>query len=388
MVFLFLMILGYGLVEYYRPKPLNWRDSYSNKDHIPFGTKALFELLPEMIGNKKVESLRIPPYNQLSKDSSMVNKSSYVFIQGSFFVEPADEKELLNYAGKGNTIFISAYDFSGNLLHTLGLKNIVDKPAAKDTAKVFNFTNPRIRDRKGFLFTKDDGRNYLKIEKSQNVTVLAVNEDNKPVFVKADYGKGQIFIHNLPLAFTNYYVLDTITGKQAFHALSYLPAQPVYWDEYQKQGRFGENERSVFRYIVSQPGLKTAYLLTLIGLIVYAVFSGKRKQRVIPIMDPPKNVSLEFVRTIGNMYYRKGNHANLAEKLIQHFWIYMRERFGITPGKFEESELLEQVSGKSGWSKQETQDLFNEISEEDNVWTSHRLMDLNKKLEDFYNRTK
>ena len=90
-VILFLMILGYGLFEYYRPKPLDWRDTYSNKDKIPFGTEVLFKLLPEIIGDKKVESLRIPPYNQLSGDSSRIiknagvsSKTSYVFINDEF----------------------------------------------------------------------------------------------------------------------------------------------------------------------------------------------------------------------------------------------------------------------------------------------------------------
>lgn len=394
-IFLFLMILGYGLVEYYRPKPLDWRSTYSNKDHIPFGTKVLFELLPEMVGNKRVESLRIPPYNQLSKDSTNVSnspaislKTSYIFINEEFKIDLSDQKALLNYVKNGNIVFISSYHFPDTLMSVLGVKAMEHNPTNKDTAKIVNFSNPRLRTKKGFIFTKDDGRNYLKIEDFSRTVLLAVNEDNEPVFVKVNYGKGEFYLHNLPLAFTNYYVLDSLNDKQAFHALSYLPNQPVYWDEYQKQGRFGENENSVFRYIVSEPGLKTAYLLTLVGLIMYAVFSGKRRQRIIPIIDAPKNVSLEFVKTIGNMYYRKGNHANLAEKLIQHFWIYVRERFGITANKFEESELLEQISDKSGLSKQETQDLFNEISEEDSKWTGHRLMDLNKKLEDFYTRTR
>jgi len=394
-IFLFLMILGYGLLEYYRPKPLDWNGTYSNKDNIPFGTEVLFTLLPELTGNQKVESLRIPPYNQLSKDSSSQNKnreatarSSYIFINDDLEIDLNDQKALLNYVKEGNTVFVSAYHFPDSLMRILGVQAIEDGRTSRDTAKVFNFVNPIIKDKKGFLFLKDDGRNHLKVKDFANVIVLATNEDNKPVFVKVNYGKGRFYLHNLPLAFTNYYVLDSLTDKQAFHSLSYLPRQPVYWDEYQKQGRFGENEHSVFRYIVSQPGLKTAYLLALAGLLFYAIFSGKRKQRIIPIIKAPNNVSLEFVKTIGNMYYRKHDHANMAEKLIQHFWIYVRERFGITYHQFTESELLSQISARSGLSDLEMQTLFNEISENNGKWTGQRLMDLNQRLEDFYDRTR
>ena len=394
-IVLLLMVLGYGLFEYYRPKPLDWSSTYSNKDNIPFGTEVLFKLLPELVGNQKVESLRIPPYNQLSKDSLiLVNgknppaKTSYIFIHDDLKIGLNDQKALLSYVKNGNTVFVSAYHFPDSLMNVLGVEAKEDERTSKDTAKVFNFTNPKIRDKKGFLFYKDDGRDYLKIKDFANVVLLATNEDNNPVFVKVNYGKGQFFLHNLPLSFTNYYVLDSLNNKQAFHALSYLPKQPVYWDEYQKQGRFGENENSVFRYIVSQPGLKTAYLLTLAGLLLYAIFSGKRKQRIIPVINAPKNVSLEFVKTIGNMYYRKSDHANMAEKLIQHFWIYVKERFGITSNQFTENELLLQISGKSGLSDLEMQTLFNEISENNGKWTGQRLMDLNQKLENFYARTR
>jgi hypothetical protein len=162
----------------------------------------------------------------------------------------------------------------------------------------------------------------------------------------------------------------------------------VYWDEYQKQGRFGENEHSVFRYIVSTPGLKTAYILALIGLILYAVFSGKRRQRVIPIVNAPKNVSLEFVKTIGNMYYRKGDHANMAGKLAQHFWIYIRERFGINPGRYSENDLVEVIAKKSGLTQSVAQSLVEELNDDSGKWTGKRLMELNQSLEDFYERTK
>lgn len=33
------LILGYAFFEYYRPKPVDWSDTYSNEDKIPFGTR-------------------------------------------------------------------------------------------------------------------------------------------------------------------------------------------------------------------------------------------------------------------------------------------------------------------------------------------------------------
>ena len=394
-VFLFVLILGYGLFEYYRPKPLDWRDSYSNKDNIPYGTEMIFELLPELVLNEKVETVRLPPYNQLSRDTSHVGnrksvpvKSSYVFINDEFDVDENDQKALLTYVGKGNTVFISAYDFPDSIMKILGVKAMLHEPSKRDTAKYVNFVNPILRGKKGFIFPKDDGRNYFQIQNSSKTILLASNENNEPVFVQVNYGQGQFFLHNLPLAFTNYFVVDASTNKHAFQALSYLPEQQVYWDEYQKQGRFGENEGSVFRYILSQPALKMAYLLTLACLALFAVFTGKRIQRIIPVINPPKNVSLEFVKTIGNMYHRKGDHANMAGKLVQHFWFYVRERFGIASGQMKENELFGIIASKAGMTEQDILAFQYEISDLDGKWTRDRLMDLNRRLEDFYERTR
>jgi hypothetical protein len=393
--FLLLMILGYGVFEYYRPKPLDWTSTYSNKDKIPLGAELIFRLLPEMVGNKKVESVRLPPYNQLLTDSVlMVNgkvvpyKSTYIFINNEFLVDENDEKALLNYVRKGNTVFISAYDFPDSLMKVLGVEAVLDEPSKKDTAKYVNFENPVLREKKGSIFTKDDGRNHFKITDFSKTILLASNEDKQPVFVQVNYGKGQFFLHNLPLAFTNYFIVDSLTNKHAFKALSYLPRQHVYWDEYQKQGRFGDDEKSAFRYIVSQPGLKTAYFLTLAGLLLYAIFTGKRKQRIIPIVKPPGNASLEFVKTIGNMYYRKGDHANMAEKQIQYFWIYLRERFGMKVSELNENEVFEMIALKGIMSESDARFLKEEITDREGKWTGERLLDLNRKLEGFYERTR
>jgi hypothetical protein len=390
-VFLFLLVVGYGVFEYYRPKPLDWRVTYSNKDKIPFGTQALFRLLPDLLANQKVESLRIPPYNHLKNSKPRTQTSSYLFVNHEFKADLNDQKQLLNYVRNGNTVFISSYYFADSLMTVLGVKAMEHKPGLKDTAQYVNFVNPHLKTPKGEIFPKDDGRNYFKITDPGKATLLASNEKNEPVFVKVGYGKGNFYLHCLPIAFTNYYLMDSLTNRHAFHALSYLPRQPAYWDEYQKQGRFGENESSIFRYIASEPALRMAYYLVLVGLIIYVIFAGKRTQRIIPIINPPKNASLEFVKTIGNMYYRKGDHSNLAEKLIQHFKMYIRERFGVTANQqLTEAELERQLIHKSGLPADKTKNLLEEIfyAEKAGRLSADELKSLNKKMEEFYEKTR
>ena len=386
--FLTLTILGYGLFEYYRPKPIDWTPSYSDKDKIPFGTKALVELLPDVFGGQEVTSLRLPIYNHLT-ESKLPTKSNYIFVCQNFDIDKNDRVQLLNYVKKGNNVFISAYDFSDTLLKILDVQATLKAPSLRDTALVMNFVNSTFRKPKGYVFPQDDGRNYFLVKKSKNVTVLAQNARNEPIFLKVSYGKGHFYLHNLPLALTNYYALDSATSDFAFKSLSYLPVQPTYWDEYLKQGRFGENEQSIFRFVMTQPPLKWAYYMVLFGLFVFAIFAGKRTQRIIPVMEVPKNTSLEFVQTIGKMYFQQADHANIAQKKIQHLLLYIRERFGLRTNELDE-EFKEALSQKTGFARLEIDLLFGEIAHAERTGrlTEYALLSLNRRIDDFYQKTR
>lgn len=386
--FLTLTIVGYGLFEYYRPKPIDWSPSYSNKDKIPFGTQALYELLPDIFGRQPVESLRVPIYNHLT-ESKIPAQSNYIFVCQNFSIDKNDRVQLLNYVKKGNNAFISAYDFPDTLLKILNVRATLKAPSLRDTALVMNFVNPAFKKPKGYVFSQDDGRNYFVIKKAENVTVLAQNARNEPIFLKIGYGKGYFYLHNLPLALTNYYALDSVTTDFAFKSLSYLPVQPTYWDEYLKQGRFGDNEQSIFRFVMTQPPLQWAYYLILFGLFIFAVFAGKRTQRIIPMVEVPKNTSLEFVQTIGKMYFQQGDHANIAQKKIQHLLLYIRERFGIRTHDLND-EFKEALTQKTGIPRLDIDVLFGEIAhaERSGIITEYALLSLNRRIEDFYQKTK
>jgi len=378
------MVLAYGLFEYYRPKPIDWNPTYSNKDKVPFGTKAVFELLPDIFGNQKVKSLRMPIYNHLTENKSLP-RSNYIFISRSFKIDKNDRIQLLKYVHNGNNAFISAYEFPDTLLKTLGVVATLKDPTLRDTALVMNFVNIIFRKDGGYVFPQDDGRNYFLVKKAKNVTILGENARKEPIFLKIKYGKGMFFLHNLPLALTNYYVLDAQNSDFAFKCFSYLPVLPVYWDEYLRQGRFGENEQSSFRYIMTQPSLQWAYYLTLFGLLLFAIFAGKRTQRIIPIIEAPQNTSLEFVKTIGRVYFQQGNHAHIAHQKIQHFYLYIREKFGLRTNDINE-EFKDALVQKTGIPPMDIDLIFSEIAhaERSGHLNEYALLSLNRRIENFY----
>ncbi|MCY7357558.1 MAG: DUF4350 domain-containing protein [Rudanella sp.] len=376
-------LLAYGLLEYYRPKPLVWDATYKNTDKTPFGTRVLYELLPSLMRQPKVATIRIPVYNHLT-EIKLTASSNYVFVARSLDFDANDRRELLAYVNRGNNVLLASYYFPDTLGRLLGFRALLKAPKLRDTLLVNNFTNPQYRKPGGYSFFHDDGRNYLVTKDAKNTVVLGRNARNEPMYIRVQYGKGYFFIHNLPLAFTNFFVLDRQTSDYAFKALSYLPARPTYWDEYQKQGRFDEDQQSIFRYVMSQPALTWAYYVVVIGLLFYVIFAGKRTQRVIPVVEPPRNTSLEFVQTVGRVHYQQGDHNYLGQKMIQYFLTTIRERYGLATNVLD-NDFADALSKRTDTDLAVTQDLVRTLQAARRTVTlsEEDVLVLNQKMELF-----
>ena len=377
-------LTAFVLFEYYKPKPIDWRPTYQNDDKIPFGTQAVFELLPSLMRQSGVATVRVPVYN-LMTDKPLPVPSNYVAVCETFAAGAYDTRELLRYVGRGNTAFLSAYNFSDTLSRALGFKADVKDPLKADTTLRSNFVGPGLARKGGYNFRHDDGRNFLVVKKpNRKITVLARNARNEAIFLRIPHGKGVFYIHNLPLALTNYYLLSPASADYMAKAFSYLPAQPTYWDEYQKQGRFSENEQSLLRYIYKQPALTWAYFIGLVGLILYALFAGKRTQRVIPVVQLPQNTSLEFVKTVGRMYFQQNDHDNVARKKIQYFLADLRERYLLNTHVLD-TEFTETLARKSGVSPDETQNLVRILGQAQRAvsLSEYDLLTINATIEHF-----
>jgi hypothetical protein len=378
------MVVAFVVFEYNKPKPIDWNPTYRNDDKIPFGTQAAFELLPSLMRQKTVESTRLPPFNLLT-ETELPARSNYVAICQRFEASGLDTRELLRYVARGNNAFLSAYEFSDTLSRALGFRADIKGPLENDSTLRSNFVLPALAHKGGYNFKYDDGRNYLVVRKPNSpITVLARNARNEAIFLKIPHGKGVFYIHNIPLALTNYYVVNAATDDYMAKAFSFLPAQPTIWDEYQKQGRFDEEQQSLLRYIKTQPSLNWAYLIGLVGLLVYVFFAGKRTQRIIPVMQLPKNMSLEFVQTVGRMYFQQADHDNLARKKIQFFLADIRERYFMNTQVLD-AEFAETLSRKSGVPPDEVQDLVTMLNQSQRAVSllEYDLLRLNAAIENF-----
>lgn len=165
-------------------------------------------------------------------------------------------------------------------------------------------------------------------ERIERIDTFAIKKI--PAAVSVPYGKGEVIFVSSPLLFTNYGMLEGNTFVYIFRLMSYLADLPVYRTEaYVKTDAMLVAEQSPFREFIKRPPLRWALYLALLGVVLFMIFTARRRQRVIPILSKPANRSLEFIQLIGTLYYQRKDHVDLVRKKFKLFAEELRKTAGV-----------------------------------------------------------
>mgnify|MGYP002724794792 FL=1 len=165
-------------------------------------------------------------------------------------------------------------------------------------------------------------------ERIERIDTFAIKK--VPTAVSVPYGKGEVIFVSSPLLFTNYGMLEGNTSVYIFRLMSYLADLPVYRTEaYVKTDAMLVAEQSPFREFIKRPPLRWALYLALLGVVLFMIFTARRRQRVIHIMSKPANRSLEFIQLIGTLYYQRKDHVDLVRKKFKLFAEELRKTAGV-----------------------------------------------------------
>ncbi|WP_281237670.1 DUF4350 domain-containing protein [Flavobacterium praedii] len=351
---LVLLLVTIVVIDSNRPKPIDWTPTYSLKDKIPFGLYVLDNEIGSLLKNQKIEKFNSTPYEFFQNNSSYDDNQE----QGTFLsiskIDHFDKQsvnEICSYVGEGNTAFISAETLPNELLDSLNLK--MDNEY-KYADSIYNWvTNKRLGNKK-YKIIEGVNNNYFSKIDSQNTTVLGCqNGDSTRVnFVKVNYKSGSFYLHTQPVAFTNFHLLKGNHYEYAQKVLSYIPMGKVFWCINEQNGEV--ISQSPMRYILSQPALKWAWYLFLIGMILFILFNAKRKQRIVPIKIPLANTTVDFTKTIGNLYYQEGDHNTIIDKKIIYFLEKIRNEYLMETLKLDH-DFIQKLHHKSGKKREDIQ---------------------------------
>jgi hypothetical protein len=386
-------------------KHLNERVTLWRNDKIPYGTYYAYENLPHLFPDAGIEiNKRSPDRNKRSKpgqvsihDGEGSEKSAYVIIATSMQPDAAEVNALVDYVRRGNHVFVSAMEISYSLLDSLRLHTNLG-------SAFFNFNDSlsvSIEDPVDGSQTEYNypGRafdNYFSSYDTAITEVLGYDSHGKPNFVRFRYeGGGSLLFHLAPATFTNFFLLHGSNSSYYDKALSYLPenVQTVYWDDYFRYHRNGKdnsdggkrNQFSKLGIFLNDPILKWALWLVVILFAILYLFESKRKQRIIPVKKPLKNASLDFVKTIGRLYYQRRDNKDLFSKMTAHWLDHIRTKYSISTSKLDES-FEHKLAYKSGYDLAAIRKIVTQITmltDQDEVM-DEELLELNQGLENFY----
>ena len=367
------------IVEVVKPKTLNWTLSFSADHKIPFGSFVLFEMLDSLFPEEGISITMRPVYNTLPDTNDTAFKN-YLFISDKFNPDRLDAERLKLFIEEGGTVFISAQSFGDAFSDSLGFST---KPKFEEDSLLVSLY--AVNSGVDTFAIKQAGLSWYfdKIDSSK-MSVLGRDEDTDVNFIKINLGKGQLFIHTVPLAFTNYNFLKPGNADYISGLLSHLPNKPIIWDEYYKPGRLLQSS-SPLKFILKTQSLRWAYFLALTGIILFIFVEGKRKQRVIPIIKPLSNDTLNFVDVIGRLYYNQADHTDVALKMRSYLLEMIRHDFNLDTSR-RDGNFIKKLSAKTTIEKSKLQGLFkivNQINPETRM-SADDLVRLNKEIETFY----
>jgi hypothetical protein len=440
---------AYVALEYYRPKPIDWRPTLSNADRIPYGTYALYDVLPQLLGTDEVTSVRLPIYNQFfdddepeiaaedevsddsvatapRRDSTTLaapdsvapdsiaraaaaptteeeqeetapestpnfprQPTTYLFVNNSFSLSRLEKPALLQFIEAGNDVFIAAESFDSTLTNALGFRVTTPDSAvaltslrAPDSVRV-QFVNPALG-AAPLRLPAGAATGRLALKAGRAGTTLATDEQGRAVLLRLGRGRGHAYVCTVPLAFANYFVLPPRQRQFALAALSYLPTgRPVWWDEYQKQGRLGD--QSVLRVLLAHESLRIAYYLLWATAVLFIFIEARRRQRIIPVVRPLPNTTLLFTRTVASLYQQGRNHQRIAEKKVALFLDYLRTRFQEPAPDLADEDFRERLSQKAGLPRPRVEELVRLINfaRTAPTVTDQELLKLSRAIHDF-----
>lgn len=382
-----LLVLLLTYLQATEPEPVNWNPSYLESDKIALGSFLFYESWKES-SQAKIEKVTVPPFEFLNEKHT----GTYFFLNDVLSFDDSELKKLLTWVSSGNTLFLSANSFSPNLLDTLKVQTAIKLPGIDLSSQPYlNLVHPKLRQNLPKKYEHEIPLVYFSEIDTLNNTILGVSAlrsfkepDSANVnFFKAEFGKGSIFMHSMPEAFSNYFLLSNSNYSYAEAVLGYIDNnEPVYWDRYYKTGKAFYT--SPLYILLQNRALKWAYYFALFGSFLFIIFEGKRKQRAIPVVEPLKNQTYEYSATIADLYLEQKRYKALALKKTNHFYDYIRSRYRIDTS-IQNEAFYRELGAKSNQSIRKTEALFDKINELSNKpeITKKELQQLNDVIQSF-----
>jgi hypothetical protein len=423
-----LIPIGFGIFIYLKNQHIDWNETYETDDKNPYNNYMVFNLLKNYKTDKEFIFVDKLLTEELSEEEIKDKQSpmSYIFFGDSPSLLDDEVNSLLHFVKKGNTAFFMANHVPDTLFTLLDL-GYQGSEYVYDSLISANFTSAVFKNEFNFKFNyrqKNESvatswsyfKDYSFYAKSKyeilgffkkesdvdannyedKIDYSGEKNENYANFIRVKHGKGYFYFHRNPVLFTNYYLVQEDGKKYIERALSYLPEGDILWDErshfykagkkeYQKRG----TSPSPLSYVLAQESFAWAYYTLLISAFLFVIFRGKRMQRIIPILRKEENTSLEFTKTVGQLYYLQKDHKRLSQLKIRLFFDFVRTKYHMNTQQIDE-DFRKKLSERSGFNREFIDLLLSDIQKVNgaNEVSEWLLRKIHTQIQEFYNSCK
>ena len=361
-------------------RKVDWEQTYDANSKQPFGLYIFGEQLKHFF-SKRVDRISYTPYEYLRRNQQK-GECNYIFTTKG--IDKVSLKKILSDVRAGSQALFLNED--QGLIDTLKIETDYDYVSKINLQLNSTSYNKPIYLHIEKVFVKVSFFTQLDKERDKALGYVFFSEGTKKKinFVEVPYGKGKFFLHvGPPIAFTNYFLKESQEVRSyAATVLSYLPEdRPTVWFVPPTQGE------DTLSFIMSQPQLRTAWHLMLLGFVLYLLFKGKRQQRIIPVIEKPKNTTIEFAQSISSLYYQERDATDMVRKKITYFLDQVRQRYYLDTQQINE-DFATKLANKSGKDKDLVQQIVDTIIhfEQTQQAQEETLTQLDKWIDEFWNK--
>ncbi|RLJ30650.1 hypothetical protein CLU97_0020 [Chryseobacterium sp. 7] len=335
-IFIVVMII-LALLEVNKKETTDWRKNFDLNEKSPFGLFVFNNEAKDLFKNnlKKIEQAPYEYYSQHKKAPHNI-----VVIENN--IDRESWNKILTQVSEGSDAMLMVTRMPKEVSDSIGY---YDSEISFEEENVLKLTDKKFQNDFIKLDKFPSGRGFSFIKPKVEVLGKTVEKKNtdQANFIKVKFGKGHIYAHVEPLLLTNYYLLKPGNVKYAQDVFSYLQDRETLWFVSNKSSA----SRFFMRFVLSNPALKYGWWVFLGGFILFIFFNAKRKQRIVPVEEPLKNTSLDFVKSIGNLYLQEGDFHDMMSKKAQYFLNKVRMDMLIDTQNLDE-EFAKKLQLKTG----------------------------------------
>ena len=391
------VVFIFFLAQQTREDKHDWRELYTQTSDEPYGTSVLSNVLKDHFGKGHYSIINKAPRQLLaSQDSNGIR--NYIFIGYEMYVGQEDIDTLLSFVNKGNQAFIASEVIPDELSTALNLCNSGIEAQLSDSVLLFNLCHPSLASMKGWPFHyeyraehKPYQWSYFHFDPScdslANYEKLGYFTTDKMNFIRIPYGKGWFYLHLNPIVFTNLFLIQESGVAYAERIFTHLPKGKTVWNEPVKLPHSQDGpSRSPLSYLLSRTAFRWAWYTMLLTIAAYFLFRAIRKQRIIPVILPNENTSLEFIQTVGALYYQQHDHQKLCIQKMKLFLLFIRDKYYL-PTNIPDAKLIVKIAAKSKVSELDISKIFSHYQSLKNTVIqvdANDLIAFHKQLDYFY----